>query len=207
MYKKTLSTLRLIFVTCTAVAVHQTHAQNAIYDLPNVEGLANLSASELASQLRDLNHSFIEVLSYIRQGRLTPTLRDNGRVHEVIAKNANRWELEFQRRHAVLSLAARARGYRDVSGIYSVRMEPANCVLTTPAPTEAIIGQYGPELVVYFSVHIKFSGTVVLDSVDLPLYGRAYLKPHFAGSATAGSIQITNGEGCQVEFTKRSAAK
>lgn len=194
--------VHLLFVWGSVVAFHTAAAQSPAYPLPSVTDLESLTAGELAARMRDIDHSFINVLPSIKEGRMTRRLRDGNRVHEVTAKNVKRWEEEFRRRHYALWQAARAKGFRDISGVYAFRMTPSNCVLQEPPPTRIVIGQQGHSFVVYLSTRSRLSGVIVEDRVDLPLYGGSQPNPFFNGVATERGIRLKNGESCEVDLLK-----
>jgi hypothetical protein len=196
---QTASLILIVFLAHSNLAV----AQNTVYRLPTASNLDELSPAQLAASLRELNQSFIDVLPQIRQGRMVRTLRDGGRVSEVTSKNAAYWEIKFMERRGALIDAARKKGLRNVAGDYSVRMTPDNCILPSPAPTEALIGQAGHEITVYFSPYSKLSGTIVQDAIDLPLYGGTQPNPYFTSIVTGESINLTNASSCQVSLIKK----
>lgn len=76
-----------------------------------------------------------------------------------------------------------------------------NCI-PEELSTRVVIGQLGHDFVAYFSTRSKFSGVIVEDHVDLPLYGGPQPNPFFRGIATDHVIRLTNGASCEVELVK-----
>lgn len=198
---KWLSDSLIALAVGSALAPLTAVAQKSTDELPAYRDLDSISAEELASRLRTIDHLFINWLPAIRQGRMTLKIRDGSRAAEVTAQNASRWERDFMERRYALYQAARTRGYRDISGSYLLRMNPPSCILESP-PTRVVIGQVGLNFEAYFSTKFKLSGVVVEDQVDLPLYGGPQPKPFFKGIATDQVIRLTNGDSCEVELVK-----
>lgn len=198
--------LKLFVVAAFSIAP-VAYGHEHVFDLPGIQNATNLSTRELALRIRVLSHDFIEVVPWIRGGRLARTLRDESRVIVVTRRNIDHWERVFATRLETLKAVARARGRPHIDGAYSVRIEPRGCILPGSGPESAVVAMRDVEFDIKFSPDdYTLSGVAIGEVVDLPLWGGNQRDPFFYGSSSPVRIHLRNKNACEFTLVRSSGA-